>query len=208
MTLGDSSVDRATARVVHQRRGARPLVNALAGPQLPANRPEPSKDLKIGTACYGSGREGVELAQAAARSARSFASPEIVSRLAAREALGHARAGDATAAERMLARSEHLLDRAEPGALGGTWLSHLAWDHSSLANTTAAHLMLGAPPRRPEPGTGRRRPVPGGPPPLEKRNSTASSQQRSSPTAPGRGGSRRRRHAGPSRRDLVAKHSC
>lgn len=90
----------------------------------------------------GLGREGVALAESAQRNARSFGSARLLSLLAAREAMGHGRAGDAAAAGRALARAEELLDDAdEPGQ---EWLEF--WGPADFHCAVASvHLRLGQP---------------------------------------------------------------
>jgi transcriptional regulator with XRE-family HTH domain len=76
------------------------------------------------------GRDAVALIGAARRTAGSSATPRMRSLLAAREAMGHARLGDRSAALRALAASERLLDGgARPQ--DPAWLRF--WDHADLA---------------------------------------------------------------------------
>lgn len=86
------------------------------------------------------GREAVQLAQAAQRTAASFGSARLLSLLAAREALGHARADDGPAAMQALARSEVLLDDADDP--GQEWLEF--WGPADFHGVVAGvHLRLG-----------------------------------------------------------------
>lgn len=87
----------------------------------------------------GHGREAVDLATAAQRVANAKASPRLESLLSAREALGHARAGDARAAAKALTRAHaKLTDHTDddPG-----WLAF--WDAADLAGheSTAARYL-------------------------------------------------------------------
>lgn len=84
----------------------------------------------------GGGPEAVELAQAAMAIAKENGTPKLLSLLAAREAIGHAQAGDSPAAISALARARHWLDQGEH-AEDPLWLSFygpadLAW-HETLA---------------------------------------------------------------------------
>lgn len=87
----------------------------------------------------GQGKEAVDLAAAAQRAAKRNATPRLVSLLSAREALGHARAGDAGAAGKALNRAHTTLtDHTEDDP---AWLSF--WDAADLAgheSTAARHL--------------------------------------------------------------------
>lgn len=78
----------------------------------------------------GRGREAVDLATTAQRVAKAHATPRLVSLLSAREALGHARAGDSTATTRVLERARTALDagRSDDDPL---WLDF--WDAADLA---------------------------------------------------------------------------
>lgn len=60
-------------------------------------------------------REAIDLATAAQRAARASATPRLTSVLLAREALGHAGAGDATSARAALRRARPLVDRVHDG---------------------------------------------------------------------------------------------
>lgn len=86
------------------------------------------------------GREAVALAEAAQRAARPFASARLLSLLAAREALGHARCGDEPSAQVALTRSESLLDDADDP--GQEWLAF--WGPADFHGAVAAvHLRVG-----------------------------------------------------------------
>lgn len=90
------------------------------------------------------GRESVDLAQAAARGDQA-ATPRVRSLLAAREALGHATAGDKATAGRMFARSARLLDHG-PRPDEPSWCTF--WGPADLAHHEArAAIMLGDWPR-------------------------------------------------------------
>lgn len=84
----------------------------------------------------GGGPEAVELAQAATAVAKDDGTPRLLSLLAAREAIGHAQAGDSSAAISSVARARHWLDQgeqsAEPFWLGFYGPADLAW-HETLA---------------------------------------------------------------------------
>lgn len=77
--------------------------------------------MSLQCSAVGAGREAVRLARAAQRAARPFGSARLLSLLAAREALGHARCGDEAEASAALARSESLLDDADDP--GQEWLA-------------------------------------------------------------------------------------
>jgi hypothetical protein len=90
----------------------------------------------------GAGREAVALAEAAQRSALTFGSARLLSLLAAREALGHARCGDMPAASVALTRSEGLLDDADDP--GQEWLAF--WGPADFHGAVAGvHLRVGQP---------------------------------------------------------------
>lgn len=88
----------------------------------------------------GGGPEAVELAQTATTVAKDGGTPRLLSLLAAREAIGHAQAGDSSAAVSSVARARHWLDQGEqsddPFWLGFYGSADLAWHE-----TTAAVLM-------------------------------------------------------------------
>jgi hypothetical protein len=77
------------------------------------------------------GREAVDLIRAARTAAGADGTPRLYSLLAAREALGHARAGDERAAVRALGAADRLLER-EPSEADPPWLSF--WGEADLAS--------------------------------------------------------------------------
>jgi hypothetical protein len=90
----------------------------------------------------GQGRQAVEIAQAAQRTARGFATPRLESLLAAREAVGHGLRGNTAAAEEALGRSGDEL--ADAGDDSGAWFSY--WSVLDLQAAMArTWLALGAP---------------------------------------------------------------
>lgn len=96
--------------------------------------------MSLQATAVGAGREAVELAQAAQRTAGSYGSARLLSLLAAREALGHARAADAPAATAALARAEQLLDDADDP--GQEWLAF--WGPADFHGAVAGvHQRLG-----------------------------------------------------------------
>ncbi|MGQ0777004.1 MAG: helix-turn-helix domain-containing protein [Pseudonocardiales bacterium] len=84
----------------------------------------------------GGGPEAVDLAQAATVIAKDGGTSKLLSLLAAREAIGHAQAGDSSAAISSVARARHWLDQGEqstePFWLGFYGPADLAW-HETLA---------------------------------------------------------------------------
>lgn len=86
-------------------------------------------------------QEAVELAQAAQRAARPWATARLRSNLAAREAAGYARAGDEQAARQAFHQAEALFGTG-PHDDDPPWLYH--WDEADLASCTmCAALSLG-----------------------------------------------------------------
>ncbi|MGH3929550.1 MAG: helix-turn-helix domain-containing protein, partial [Pseudonocardiaceae bacterium] len=85
--------------------------------------------------CPGRGSEAVELAQKATSVAKDGGTPKLLSLLSAREAIGHAQAGDHQAAISSIAQARHHLDQGEhsedPFWLGFYGPSDLAW-HETL----------------------------------------------------------------------------
>jgi hypothetical protein len=89
----------------------------------------------------GSGREAVQIAQAAQRTAHHYASDRLRSLLLAREGLGHARAGDFSAAAFTLHQAEKLIDAHDDP--GEEWLSF--WGPADYQCAVGgAHLNAGA----------------------------------------------------------------
>lgn len=88
----------------------------------------------------GKGREAVDLAVAARRLAKKTNLPRLNSLLCAREALGHARAGDATPARRAMGRAHKELDKGRH-EMDPLWLDF--WGESDLAchESTAARFL-------------------------------------------------------------------
>lgn len=88
----------------------------------------------------GGGPEAVELAQAATATAKEVAAPSLVSLLAAREAIGHAQSGDASAATSAIARARHWLDQGrqpdEPFGMRFYGPADLAWHETQVALLT------------------------------------------------------------------------
>ncbi|MGH3940433.1 MAG: helix-turn-helix domain-containing protein [Pseudonocardiaceae bacterium] len=89
----------------------------------------------------GGGPEAVELAQAAATAAvKETATPSLLSLLAAREAIGHAQAGDASAAVFAIAQARHWLDQGrtpdEPFSLAFYGPADLAWHETQVGLLT------------------------------------------------------------------------
>jgi hypothetical protein len=96
--------------------------------------------MSLQSTSLGAGREAVALAESAQRTARPFGTARLLSLLAAREALGHARCGDLPAASVALARSETLLDDADDP--GQDWLAF--WGPADFAGAVAGvHLRVG-----------------------------------------------------------------
>ncbi|HEX2300050.1 MAG TPA: helix-turn-helix transcriptional regulator [Pseudonocardiaceae bacterium] len=94
----------------------------------------------------GGGPEAVELAQAATTVAKdSGGTPKLLSLLAAREAIGHAQAGDTAAAVSSVARARHWLGQGEqsvdPFWLGFYGPADLAW-HETLVGATTRNAKL------------------------------------------------------------------
>lgn len=88
----------------------------------------------------GDGREAVGLAQAARTAAGNHATPTLLSLLSAREAVGHARMGDRSAANSSLAQARHWLDQGrrgdEPFWLDFWGPGDLAWHETRTAMAT------------------------------------------------------------------------
>lgn len=88
------------------------------------------------------GREAVELMDAARRAAGRTASPRLLSLLAARQALGHARSGDGTESARWLAESDRLLAKGAADGDEPAWLTF--WGQADLAcHRARAAICLG-----------------------------------------------------------------
>jgi transcriptional regulator with XRE-family HTH domain len=99
----------------------------------------------------GSPREAVELAQLAGRVARPVATDLLMSAIAGREALGHARLGDAAASHEALLRMERLLTSHSDGH-DAAWLT--SWGTGVAMTAVAqAHLYLGNAPAAETAGT-------------------------------------------------------
>ncbi|MGH3797307.1 MAG: helix-turn-helix domain-containing protein [Pseudonocardiaceae bacterium] len=88
----------------------------------------------------GGGPEAVELAQAATAVAKDDGTPRLLSLLAAREALGHAQAGDSPAAVAAISRARHWLDQGEQSE-DPFWLGFYGSTDLAAHETTAALLM-------------------------------------------------------------------
>lgn len=88
----------------------------------------------------GGGRETIALAQAARSTAGEDATPTLLSLLSAREAVGHARIGDRSAANSSLAEARRWLDHGrrgdEPLWLGFWGPADLAWHETRTALAT------------------------------------------------------------------------
>jgi transcriptional regulator with XRE-family HTH domain len=101
--------------------------------------------MALQAATSGSGRESVDLADAAQRAARPVATPKLSSLVAAREALAHARQGDAPRSAVALASAERLLAEGDD-AEDQEWLA--GWGPANIYEATAqAHLHLRDPSR-------------------------------------------------------------
>lgn len=88
----------------------------------------------------GGGPEAVELAQAAMATAKEVAMPSLLSLLAAPEAIGHAQAGDASAATSAIAQARHWLDQGrqpdEPFGMRFYGPADLAWHETQVGLLT------------------------------------------------------------------------
>jgi transcriptional regulator with XRE-family HTH domain len=88
----------------------------------------------------GRSREAINLATAAQRTARDTATPRLTSVLLAREALGHARDGDATSALTALHRARGLVDQPHDG--DPSWIT-ASWPANFASNECRVTLSLG-----------------------------------------------------------------
>ena len=122
---------------------------AVVAGNLPPRRPGrraaspdqgPGLDGGAGRATPRGGPEAVELAQAATATAKNGGTPKLLSLLAAREAIGHAQAGDSAAAVSSIARARHWLDQGEQSA-DPFWLSFYGPADLAAHETITALLM-------------------------------------------------------------------
>lgn len=102
-------------------------------------------ELSIEAAYAGNGHDALDCARAAHHHARGFADQQILSRLAAREALAYATLGDTHNADTAFTVAERHFDRSDRNRLDdGTWLASHPWCGAGLQNSiSAAHLRTG-----------------------------------------------------------------